>query len=108
MEWASRTGTTALIAMPQGRIDETSWEAFLEGLSGAIKQAESAGLPLILDLAGVAYMSSRGLRVLTIAKREAGERGVTLTLARPNHRITEILSISRYDKLFVVTQSLEA
>ena len=108
MEWANHVAATALIASPQGRIDEASWEIFLSGLIDAVKQAETAGLALVLDLAGVAYMSSRGLRVLTLAKREAEQRHVRFTLARPNHRITEILSISRYDKIFVVTQTLEA
>jgi anti-sigma B factor antagonist len=47
-------------------------------------------------------MSSRGLRALTMAKREAGDV-VKITLAAPNERMREILAISRYDKLFLVT-----
>jgi anti-anti-sigma factor len=53
-------------------------------------------------------MSSRGLRVLTVAKREGGEAGVTVTLASPNEVMREILSISRYDKLFTITETVEA
>lgn len=96
----------ALIAHPQGRIDEESWEEFQAGLSEAIDRAAADGAPLILDLAGVDYMSSRGLRVLTIAKRQADGAKVALSLARPNERMREILAISRYDKIFTVADSI--
>jgi anti-anti-sigma factor len=87
----------------QGRVDETTWEAFSQALIDAVKQAAAAGgAPLVVDLAGLDYMSSRGLRALTMAKREAGEV-VKITLASPNARMREILAISRYDKLFEVT-----
>ena len=66
---------------------------------------DAAGQPLVIDLAGLDYMSSRGLRALTMAKREAGE-AVKITLAAPNSRMREILAISRYDKLFEVVDDV--
>jgi anti-sigma B factor antagonist len=108
MEWSERQTEHALIGEPKGRVDETSWEAFLAAFSKAIANAQVAGLPMVLNLALVDYMSSRGLRVLTLAKREAEARSVTLTLAKPNHRIKEILAISRYDKIFTVTDEVES
>ena len=53
-------------------------------------------------------MSSRGLRVLTVAKREGDEAGVAVSLASPNEVMREILAISRYDKLFTITETVEA
>ncbi len=52
-------------------------------------------------------MSSRGLRVLTVAKRQAEEAALTIVLSSPNEVMTEILAISRYDKLFAVTDTIE-
>ena len=52
-------------------------------------------------------MSSRGLRALTLAKRHGDAVGVTITLAAPNAVMREILAISRYDKLFAVTETIE-
>jgi anti-anti-sigma factor len=52
-------------------------------------------------------MSSRGLRVLTIAKRQAEMSGLTITLAGPNEVMREILAISRYDKLFHVSDTVD-
>lgn len=99
----------AMVVNVQGRVDESSWQAFGHGLSDAITQARQAGLATaIINLAGLEYMSSRGLRVLTVAKREAEEAGVALVLASPNEVMREILAISRYDKLFQIHQDLEA
>ena len=107
MEWSNRKTGKALIGAGRGRVDDTSWESFLAEISAAISQAAVLGLPLIIDLDAIDYMSSRGLRVLTLAKRAAETARVDLTLARPNARMAEILAISRYDKIFTVTQDME-
>ena len=106
MEWSARRTQTFLIGEPRGRVDETTWEDFLVFLTGAIAEASSAQIGFTLDLDGVDYMSSRGLRVLTIAKRDAESQNVALILARPNPRMREILSISRYDKIFKIDETI--
>jgi anti-anti-sigma factor len=96
-----------LVGEPTGRVDETTWEAFSAHLTAAVHEAGAAGAPLILDLSGLEYMSSRGLRALTIARREAGET-TAITLAAPNDRMREIFAISRYDKLFKIVDSVDS
>jgi anti-sigma B factor antagonist len=110
MEYSSRPSGNAMIVAVRGRVDESSWKAFGAGLSDAIRQAVSAGLStiIIVDLAGLEYMSSRGLRVLTVAKREGEIVGLSVTLASPNEVMREILAISRYDKLFTIHEAVEA
>ena len=99
---------SAVIVRVDGRVDESTWEAFGEGLSEAVRQAGRSGLPqVIVDLTNLDYMSSRGLRVLTVAKREADEAAISISLAAPNEVMREILAISRYDKLFTVTDTIE-
>jgi anti-anti-sigma factor len=98
----------AMIVSVRGRVDESSWVAFGVGLSEAIDKAREAGFhSVVIDLAGLEYMSSRGLRVLTVAKREGEAAGVTVSLASPNEVMREILAISRYDRLFKVTEKVE-
>ena len=63
---------------------------------------------MVIDLSGLEYMSSRGLRALTVAKRQADALGVAITLAAPNEVMREILAISRYDKLFPISDTVEA
>jgi len=105
MDWQVSRSEGRLIGAPTGRVDETTWEAFSEHLIAAVHDAAAAGETLVIDLSRLDYMSSRGLRALTIAKREAGT-AVPIQLAAPNERMREILSISRYDKLFDVVDSI--
>lgn len=103
----SREG--AIIVAVTGRVDESSWVAFGSGLGEAIEKAREAGLDcVVIDLGGLEYMSSRGLRVLTVARRDGEEAGVSIALASPNDVMREILSISRYDKLFTISETVEA
>lgn len=104
MDWTQTTYEGRLVGRPVGRVDESTWEAFSQNLIGAVEEARAMGAALVVDLAGLDYMSSRGLRVLTMARREAGD-AVSITLAAPNDRMREILAISRYDKLFEVVDA---
>jgi anti-sigma B factor antagonist len=108
MQWSSRQAGSVLVGEPQGRVDETTWEVFLEAVKAAIAGAASSNSSFVLDLAGLEYMSSRGLRALMIAKREAEAAKVPISLARPNGMLAEIIAISKYDKIFTVTETIEA
>jgi anti-anti-sigma factor len=108
MEYFLDRRESAVVVAVHGRVDEASWEAFGGGLSEAIDQAQQAGLgDVIVDLEKLEYMSSRGLRVLTVAKRQGDGASITVTLASPNEVMREILAISRYDKLFTITETIE-
>lgn len=95
-----------LVGRPRGRVDETNWERFSAELIAAVRAAKADDAALAIDLSSLDYMSSRGLRALSMAKREAGD-DLSITLVGPNARMREILAISRYDKLFAVTERLE-
>lgn len=107
LSWQLRNAGDRLVGAPEGRVDETTWEAFSGHLIAAVHDAAAAGLPLVVDLSRLEYMSSRGLRALTIGRREAGD-AVKITLAAPNERMREILAISRYDKLFTIADSVDS
>ena len=105
MEWTLETLADRLVGRPKGRVDEGSWELFSESLITAVRAAKAAGAPLVVDLSALDYMVSRGLRALTLAKREA-DPDTAVILAAPNERMREILQISRYDKMFRVVDSV--
>ncbi|HEX8442984.1 MAG TPA: STAS domain-containing protein [Allosphingosinicella sp.] len=109
MDWSIEERGGTAIARPRGRIDEASWQDFAACLTACV--ARAAALPsrkLVVDFSSVEYMSSRGLRALTLGKREAEAAGVTIALASPNEIMREILAISRYDKLFAICDTVEA
>ena len=108
MDCSFETTTGAIVVTAHGKVDESSWEAFSghlqEGISRAVAEQRNR---LIINMACLDYMSSRGLRALTVAKRSADSGGLSITLAAPNDVMREILAISRYDKLFPVEDSVE-
>ena len=109
MDCALQVLNDAIIVQVSGRVDEATWIEFGETLSGAVKEVHNAKLgTVVIDLSKLDYMSSRGLRVLTVAKREADESGIAIELASPNAVMREILSISRYDKLFAVRDNVNS
>lgn len=107
MEWLLEERGRALVGRPSGRVDETSWKAFSAKLTEAVEQANSGHSKLVVDFSGLDYMSSRGLRALTLARRAADAVGVEIVLAAPNSIMREILAISRYDRIFPVADDVE-
>jgi anti-sigma B factor antagonist len=106
MDWRIRNDGGRLVASPTGRVDEDSWKDFSTHLNAAVHEAASASIPVVIDLSGLEYMTSKGLRALTMAKNE-GKGAVAIRLAAPNPTMRRILSISRYDMLFPVVDSVD-
>lgn len=104
LDWQEERRGSALVLSPSGRVDESTADSFKERL---LTTVEAGPDTLVVDLAGVAYMSSRGLRALTLAQRAGQSAQTTIVLARPNETMREILSISRYDMVFRVADSVE-
>jgi anti-sigma B factor antagonist len=103
--WSAERRGDMFIGRWTGRIDELHWEAFAEALKSGVAAARGCA-ELVLDLSGVEYLSSRGLRALTLGKREADDAGLRMVLAAPNELVREILQISRYDKIFPVRDTV--
>jgi len=109
MQWQDEQRGGGIVARPTGRVDESTAQDFSTFLEASVGQAaETPAKKLVVDMAGLDYMSSRGLRSLTLAKRKADGVGVAILLAAPNAVLREILAISRYDKIFAVSDSVEA
>jgi anti-sigma B factor antagonist len=106
--WTTDVRRTARIVIPTGRVDESTAAGFAERLAHEVEVASGDGTSrLAIDLANITYMSSRGLRGLTLAQRKSGDHGITIVLAQPNEIMREILAISRYDMVFQVFDSIE-
>ena len=104
--WNIESATSAHVVRPEGRVDESTATEFLDRLLQEIGAAKTNGKALLaLDLSQVGYMSSRGLRALTLAQRNGNESGVKIPLSEPNDIMREILAISRYDMIFPVFQT---
>ena len=87
-----------------GRIDSMSANDFGAAL---IEQIDAGNIRLVLDLSGVDYMSSAGLREIVGAlkkvKKVAGSGD--LRLAQPSERVREVLEMSGLDTIFQIFRS---
>lgn len=106
MECTSETMGGATVVRLSGEVDIQTAAAFEEQFLPVIEQ--SANGNVILDLTGTGYMSSVGLRVIMKAAQAGKPLGVTLILAGANKDLSEIIHISRFDKIFPVHETLEA
>jgi anti-anti-sigma factor len=86
------------VTAPFAQVDEINWERFRDWLSGEATEASKSRSSLLVDLRDVNYMSSVGLRALTLAKRNAA--GTEIILTGVEDRLGAILAVSRYDKMF--------
>ncbi len=63
---------------------------------------------LIVDLAGVPFMASMGLRTLMVSARNLANLGGRMTLANPQPNVASVLETSGIGEIVGVHHSLEA
>lgn len=73
-------------------------------LDAAILRVESAN-PLVIDLEGVGFIDSSGLRSLLAASRRAEDRGTRVVLRRPSAGVLRLLTITGTTEQFDVEES---
>jgi anti-anti-sigma factor len=89
----------ALVAAATGRIDLSNADSFRDALSASLAKAKTA---LILDLSGVDYISSAGLRALMIVFKAAKTENKAFGIAELQPLLVEIFTISRFNQVFAL------
>ena len=107
MQIATHQFAETSVAMPVGRIDHRNAAAFEAALLPLLAQAAQNKGALVLDLSGVDYISSVGLRVLMIAAKQMRAAEASLVVASLQSVVAEIFTISRFDKILTVCGSLD-
>lgn len=106
MPLSHRTYGKARVLAPKGRLDHESCEAFQADLRPHAVACASEGSALVLDLSGLEYVSSAGLRCLMIAAREAKARAGRIVVAAMQPVVAEIFQISRFNLVLEVFPTL--
>jgi anti-sigma B factor antagonist len=91
---------------PRGRLDHDNCEAFRADLAPHLEACVRDAQPLVLDLSGLEYVSSAGLRCLMLAAKEARERKGRVVVAAMQSVVAEIFNISRFNLVFEVFPTL--
>jgi anti-anti-sigma factor len=86
-----------LVVHIHGRVDQTTSEAFGVALKPALDGCKKDAPPVILDFAGVEYISSVGLRVLMMAARQIKAQQGKLAIAGLNPVVAEVFTITRFN-----------
>jgi len=97
-----KTYATARVLAPKGRLDHESCEAFQADLKPHAEACAREGTALVLDMSGLEYVSSAGLRCLMIAARETKGRAGRIVVAAMQPVVAEIFHISRFNLVLEV------
>ena len=106
MKLEARTYADTVVVAPEGRLDHDNCEAFRTGLQPHLAQAVANRQRIVLDLSGLAYVSSAGLRCFMLAAKEARASGGRIVLAALRPVVAEIFQISRFDLVFELFPSV--
>ena len=100
MEFQSRHFGSIAVATPAGRLDHSVAGSFEQALLPLAADVQTTGL--VIDFAGVDYISSVGLRVLMLAAKSARTRKARLAAVALQPIVAEVFAISRFDSVFEV------
>ena len=106
VEISSRQFADIVVAVPVGRIDHSAASKFMEGLAPHL-DAPDGNAGVVIDFAGVDYISSVGLRVLMIAAKQMREHQAQLLVAELQDVVAEIFAISRFDRVLTLVPTLD-
>jgi anti-sigma B factor antagonist len=85
-----------------GRVDSMNASELGVALANEIDGGRNL---LVLDLAGVDYMSSAGLRELVNSLKRAKKATGDLRLAQPSERVREVLEMAGLDTIFQIFET---
>ena len=87
----------AIVAAVHGRVDTLTAPAFEKDLAGALSGQEKL---LVLDLSGLEYISSAGLRVILSAAKIMKAKGGEIRLAATAGSVKKVFQISGFFSMF--------
>ena len=108
METSSLQYADVIVAVPVGRVDHRSAAALETALAPLIQTASTGHGVLVLDFAGIDYISSAGLRILMVAAKDLRAAGAKIAVANLKPVVAEIFAISRFDRVLGVFPSVRA
>lgn len=96
MEFSARRLADVVVAAPVGAIDHSNAMQFEQSMAPIVSEAAAARTPVVLDFAGVEYISSMGLRVLMAASKQMRARDAAIAVAGLQPAVDEIFGIARF------------
>ena len=108
MKISSRPFADVVVIAPVGRIDHYSAGQLEQALTPLWEKSAIDKGAMVLDFAGVEYISSMGLRVLMIAAKQMRAHDARIAIAALQPIVVEIFAISRFDLVLDVFPSVRS
>jgi len=102
MTVSPRRFANAVVLSVAGRLDQDTCDEFRGELMKHVEQTARDGGAIILDLAGLEYVSSAGLRCFMLASRAAKTQHGRIVVAALQPMVSEIFEISHFNLVFQV------
>jgi anti-anti-sigma factor len=104
MEIAEQQIAKAVVLRPTGRLDGSSAPAFEKTV---LDRLEGRPTRLVLDLAGLEYVSSAGLRTILLAAKRAKSLGSALAVCGLRDHIREVFDLSGFGTVVAIHPTVE-
>lgn len=108
MDFSSRRLADVVVAAPIGQIDHPNAQLLQQALAPILDEAAGSKTALVLDFAGVEYISSMGLRVLMVAAKQMRSQSARIAVAALQPVVEEIFDIARFRHVLEVFPSVRA
>ena len=92
----------AVVLSVSGRLDQDTCDAFRADLMVHVEATARDSGAIILDLTGLEYVSSAGLRCFMLASRQAKAQHGRIVVASLQPMVAEIFEISHFNLVFQV------
>ncbi len=102
MNVSSRRFGNAVVLRVEGRLDQDTCGGFTSELMSHVDGAVREAGAIVLDLSGLEYVSSAGLRCFMLASRQAKAHQGRIFVAALQPMVTEIFEISHFNLVFQV------
>ena len=104
MQIVEQRSGTALVLAPSGRLDSVTSSELEKQVATHLDAGERR---LVVDLAGVEYISSAGLRVLLMAAKRLREPPAALVLCGMGPSVRTVLELAGFLPLFAIEPARE-
>ena len=94
-----------LVLYLKGRLDVQSSSKLEEELDALLK--EHSNKDFVVDMEGVEYLSSTGLRILITLMRNLKDKGRELRLSSLKEPVKKVFDIVQLDEMFAIYDSLD-
>ena len=108
MRVTSHRYASCVVVRADGRLDHDTCDPFGAQLTEWVEGAARERGIVVLDLSGLEYVSSAGLRCFMLGSRHASSTGTSIVVAALQPMVAEIFAISHFDRLFSVFPSVRA